>query len=515
MVSGGQTESGPVLRLVLGDQLSTSLSALEGIGDGDIVFMAEVAAEATYVKHHRKKIAFLFAAMRHFARDLESRGLTVDYTRYGASHGASLETALKAAIARHGASRVIMTEPGEWRVLEMMRNWTETLGPAVELRPDHRFLCSHERFRDWAEGRKSMRMEYFYREMRKQTGYLMRGNGPEGGEWNLDSQNQEPLPDGVTIPRRPDYSVDATTREVIDLVEQEFPDHFGDLEPFNYPVTRRQALHYLDWFVAEALPRFGTFQDAMKQGEPLLFHSHLSALINCGLLDPRECCQRAEHAFHAGDAPLNAVEGFIRQIIGWREFIRGIYWLNMPDYAASNRLHARRALPGFFWTGDTPMNCLAQAIAETRANAYAHHIQRLMVIGNFCLLAGLNPREVQEWYLLVYWDAYEWVEMPNVLGMILWADGGLFASKPYAASGSYIDRMSNYCGACRYKVKKKTGDDACPFNYLYWDFLDRNREYLSGNARMAMMYRTLDRMQEDRKHAFRADSRRFLDALKD
>ncbi|MAW84957.1 MAG: cryptochrome/photolyase family protein [Phyllobacteriaceae bacterium] len=513
MVSGAQTKTAPVLRLVLGDQLSDRLTALEDIGDGDIVIMAEVAAEATYVKHHKKKIAFLFAAMRHFASDLEAKGIAVDYVRYGDPHGASLETAVRAAIERHGASRIVMTEPGEWRVLEMMRDWTETLGPDVEIRPDTRFLCSHERFRDWAQGRKSLRMEYFYREMRKASGFLMRGDRPEGGEWNFDGQNQEPLPDGVRIPVRPDYKVDDTTREVLDLVAREFHGHFGDLEPFSYPVTRRQALHYLDWFVKQALPRFGTFQDAMKQGEPLLFHSHLSALINCGLLDPRECCRRAEDAFHAGDAPLNAVEGFIRQIIGWREFVRGIYWLNMPAYASSNRLDARRPLPGFFWTGETGMNCLAQSIDETRANAYAHHIQRLMVIGNFCLLAGLDPRAVQEWYLLVYWDAYEWVEMPNVVGMILWADGGLFASKPYAASGSYIDRMSDYCASCHFSVKKKTGEDACPFNYLYWDFLDRNREHLSGNARMAMMYRTLDRMADEKREAFRSDARKFLEAL--
>lgn len=513
MVSASPPQGARTLRLVLGDQLSGDLSALEDLSKGDIVVMAEVTAEATYVKHHKKKIAFLFAAMRHFARTLQEKGVEVDYAVYGDPAATTLETALKAAVKRHGPTRVIMTEPGEWRVLQMMRDWSETLGPDVEIRPDTRFLCDHETFRAWADGRKALRMEYFYREMRRRTGYLMRDDGPEGGEWNFDSENREPLPDDVAVPERPDYAVDDTTRAVLDLVSQEFADHFGDLEPFNYPVTRRQALHYLDWFVKNALPGFGTWQDAMKQGEPLLFHSHLSALINCGLLDPRECCRRAEQAWHEGEAPLKAVEGFIRQIIGWREFIRGIYWLNMPDYASSNKLQARRKLPDFFWTGDTEMNCLAQAIGETRANAYAHHIQRLMIIGNFCLLAGLNPREVQEWYLLVYWDAYEWVEMPNVVGMILWADGGLLASKPYAASGSYIDRMSDYCGGCRYAVKKKSGESACPFNYLYWDFLDRNRQRLAGNARMGMMYRTLDRMGDDRKMAFRDDARRFLDSI--
>jgi deoxyribodipyrimidine photolyase-related protein len=241
-----------------------------------------------------------------------------------------------------------------------------------------------------------------------------------------------------------------------------FDGHFGDLEPFDYPVTAKDAKSYLDWFVAEALPCFGDWQDAMKQGEPLLFHSHLSTLINCGLLDPRECCEKAEQAYRDGKAPLNAVEGFIRQIIGWREFIRGVYWLKMPDYADSNALEATRGLPGFFWTGETQMNCLGKAISETRSNAYAHHIQRLMVIGNFCLIAGIDPKQVQEWFLIVYSDAYEWVEMPNVVGMALFADGGFVASKPYAASGAYINKMSDYCGSCRFDVKQKTARRPAP-----------------------------------------------------
>ena len=281
------------------------------------------------------------------------------------------------------------------------------------------------------------------------------------------------------MPDRPTYPPDATTEEVLALVRERFGNHFGRLDAFDYPVTRKQAKGYLRWFVQEALPSFGSYQDAMVEGQPLLFHSHLSALINCGLLLPAECCEAALAAYGKDAAPLNAVEGFVRQIIGWREFIRGIYWREMPSYAARNALGAHRPLPDFFWTGATELNCMAQCIGETRDNAYAHHIQRLMVLGNFCLLAGLDPRQVQEWYLVVYHDAYEWVEMPNVVGMILHADDGLFATKPYAASGNYINRMSDYCENCRYDVKQRTGDDACPFNYLYWDFMARNAGRLS------------------------------------
>ncbi|APH72834.1 cryptochrome/photolyase family protein [Aquibium oceanicum] len=501
------------LRFLLGDQLSRSMSSMDGLDPGrDVVVMAEVGAEATYVRHHKKKIAFLFSAMRHFAEELRAEGVTVDYVRFGEARGPrTLGEALQRAVERHRPDRVVVTEAGEWRLLQAMRDWAETLPCPVEIREDTRFHCSTGDFAEWAETRKGeLRMEFFYREMRRRTGYLMRGDRPEGGAWNLDRENRRPLPADIDVPRRPRFEPDATTRTVIDLVAANFPQHFGDLEPFDHPVTRSDALTLLDWFVEHALPLFGDYQDAMRTGEPLLFHSHLSALINCGLLLPAECCRRAEDAYHSGHAPLNAVEGFIRQIVGWREYVRGIYWWKMPAYATANALGADRPLPWFFWSGETDMNCLAQAIGETKANAYAHHIQRLMVIGNFCLLAGLDPREVQEWYLVVYHDAYEWVEMPNVVGMILFADGGLMASKPYAASGSYIDRMSDYCGACRFDVKKRHGPDACPFNYLYWDFLARHRERLGGNRRMRMMYATLDRMKDDDLADMRRSAAAFL-----
>ncbi|WP_375588469.1 cryptochrome/photolyase family protein [Hoeflea alexandrii] len=508
-----------VLRFVLGDQLSRGISSLEDARpDTDVIFMAEVMAEATSVKHHKKKIAFLFSAMRHFAENLRDEGFTVDYLCLDAQNSpGDFGSALAEAVERHDATRVVMTEPSEMRVLEAAESWREELDVDLDILADNRFLASHEDFVSWATkddgGQpKSLRMEYFYREMRRRTRYLMDDGEPTGGEWNYDAENRKSLPDSIKVPKRPEFAPDETTRAVMELVADRFDGHFGDLEPFDYPVTAKDAKAYLDWFVAEALPCFGDWQDAMKQGEPLLFHSHLSTLINCGLLDPRECCEKAEQAYRDGNAPLNAVEGFIRQIIGWREFIRGVYWLKMPDYANSNALEATRPLPGFFWTGETAMNCLSQAISETRSNAYAHHIQRLMVIGNFCLIAGIDPREVQEWFLIVYSDAYEWVEMPNVVGMALFADGGFVASKPYAASGSYINKMSDYCGSCRFDVKQKSGEKACPFNYLYWNFLSENEKVLKKNHRMGLIMGSLGKMKKERLEEVRTDSERFFDS---
>ncbi|WP_082529312.1 cryptochrome/photolyase family protein [Aurantimonas sp. Leaf443] len=505
----------PSLRFVLGDQLSRDLSSLRDLQDGDIVLMVEVGEEATYVRHHQRKIAFLFSAMRHFAADLRERGVAVDYVTLDDGENAGSFTAeLKRAVARHRPERVVVTEPGEWRVMEMMEAWEKEVGCPVDIRPDTRFLCTHAQFGAFAQGARGLRMENFYRLMRRRTGYLMvSADEPVEGQWNFDHDNRKPLPRRLEAPGRPSYAVDETTSDVLALVGQRFGNHFGSLDDFDHPVTRRQALHYLNWFVTTALPTFGDYQDAMRQGEPLLFHSHLSALINCGLLDPREACHRAEDAYKAGEAPINAVEGFIRQIIGWREFVRGIYWRHMPDYADANALDAQRPLPDFFWTGETSLNCLAQCFAEVKASAYNHHIQRLMVIGNFSLLAGLEPKAVQEWYLTVYHDAYEWVEMPNVVGMILFADDGLFASKPYAASGNYIDKMSDYCGACTYSPKIKTGEGACPFNYLYWDFMARNAPKLRGNHRLARVYATLDRMDQKKVADARRDAAAFLDAL--
>ena len=503
------------LRLILGDQLSPEISSLKDADKSrDIILLCEVFDEAVYVKHHQKKIAFLFSAMRHFSASLSDAGWNVDYVRLdqdGNSHSFSGEVAR--AVERHAPESVIATFASEWRVLTEMRDWENTLPCAVELRDDDRFYCSLDEFATWADGRKQLRMEYFYRELRRKTGILMSGNDPIGGQWNYDAENRGRAPDGLEVPKHTSFVPDDITNEVLSLVEDRFGDHFGKLRPFEFAITHEQAAYVLDRFIAERLPLFGTYQDAMVEGEPFMFHAHIGLYLNCGLLSPQQAIIAAENAYHAGAAPLNATEGFIRQILGWREFVRGLYWLKMPEYAEQNALEAHRPLPAFFWTADTKMNCLKQCVSETRDHAYAHHIQRLMVLGNFALLAGLSPKEVNEWFMIVYADAYEWVELPNVSGMALYADGGVLASKPYASGGAYIERMSNYCRSCHYKVKQKNGEQACPFNYLYWDFLIRHQDRLSGNARMGMMYRTLAKMSDEKRAAILTDSQRFLSEL--
>ncbi|WP_375460788.1 cryptochrome/photolyase family protein [uncultured Enterovirga sp.] len=500
------------LRLILGDQLHRRIASLGDIDpERDTVLIAEVMGEATYVRHHQQKIAFLFSAMRHFAEELRGEGIRVGYMRLeDEGNTGTLGGEVARAAERLRPDRIVVTEPGEWRVLEMMRGWSSELGIPVEIRDDNRFLCSRAEFARWGEGRASYRMETFYREMRRKTGLLMDGDAPEGGRWNFDRENRKPLPAQVEPPEPPRFEPDAITRDVLDLVRRRFGAHFGRLEPFRWAVTRADALRALRHFVEYRLALYGDYQDAMRQGADFLFHSVLSPYLNAGLLTAEEVAREAERAYREGLAPLNAVEGFIRQIIGWREYVRGVYWLRMPDYAASNALGADRPLPWFYWSGETRMNCLSEAIRNTAEHAWAHHIQRLMVTGNFALIAGLRPSEVEDWYLVVYADAYEWVELPNVHGMILFADGGVLGSKPYASSGAYIDRMSDYCGSCRYDVRKKAGPDACPFNYLYWDFMARNEATLRGNHRLDMPYRTLDRMKPARRTEIAEDSARFL-----
>lgn len=512
------------LRLILGDQLTHSLSALEGIDvENDIVLLAEVRSEACYVKHHKKKIIFLFSAMRHFALELQQKGYQVHYTYYDAQDNqGSLAAEVSARLSQYNCQQVVCTFPGEYRVHQDMLSWSTQLACPVEIRDDDRFIATIDEFAVWAKGKKQLRMEFFYREMRRKLNCLIQDGQPEGGKWNYDADNRAKLPKSIILPKNTQFAPDEITQNVIALVTTHFADHFGDWEHFHYGVTRAQALEVLEVFIQERLVNFGQYQDAMMQDEPWLFHSHISFYLNCGLLTAHEVVARVEQVYYANAQdpqqpaiPLNSVEGFIRQVIGWREYVRGLYWFVMPDYSRKNHLNATRKLPDFFWTGKTKMNCLAQCIKDTKEHAYAHHIQRLMVLGNFALLTGLSPEEVNEWYLIVYGDAYEWVELPNVSGMVLYADGGLLASKPYAASGAYINKMSNYCQHCEYKVTVKTGEGACPFNYLYWDFLHRHRETLASNHRMGMIYRTLDKMADEKREAALADAHTFLISLDD
>ncbi|UWQ17604.1 cryptochrome/photolyase family protein [Jannaschia sp. M317] len=496
------------LILVLGDQLSDGLSALrEGDRATDTVVMAEVLAETDYAPHHPKKIAFLFAAMRKHAAHLRDDGWQVRYTPLDdAENTHSIPGELLRAAQATGATEVIGTEPGEFRLISALED-----GPLpVHLFPDDRFLASHADFEAWAEGRKELRMEWFYREMRRKTGLLMDGSDPAGGKWNFDHDNRKRPPKGLAPIGPLRHTPDAVTQDVLELVRTRFGNRYGTLDDFWFASDRAGALAALDHFTAHHLPCFGDYQDAMVTGQPFLYHSVLSIYLNAGLLGWREVCDAAETAWRAGDAPLNAVEGFIRQIIGWREYIRGIYFREGPDYTTRNALNHDRALPEFYWTGQTDMRCLSEAIGATMDHAYAHHIQRLMVTGNFALLAGIDPHQVHQWYLSVYADAYEWVEAPNVIGMSQWADGGVVGSKPYVSGGNYINRMSDHCKTCVYSVSKKTGDGACPFNLLYWHFLDRHRDRFAGNPRMAQMYRTWDRMDADHRATVLTEAREFL-----
>ncbi len=499
------------LVLVLGDQLSPNLSALRKCEKAsDVVVMAEVGDEASYVPHHPKKIAFLFAAMRKFAEHLRRDGWQVAYTRLDdPDNTGSITGELIRRASEYKAAGVVYTEPGEWRLIAALGD----MPLKSHSLPDDRFIASHADFDAWAEGRKQLRMEYFYRDMRRKTGLLMDGDQPAGGKWNYDHDNRKPAPDSVDYVGPMQFTPDETVEEVLDLVARRFGNNFGDLRPFWFATDTGQARQHLAHWIKGGLPKFGDYQDAMLNDHKFLYHGIVGLYLNAGLLDPLEVCQAAEAAYRDGHAPLNAVEGFIRQIIGWREYVRGIYFREGPDYVSRNALGHSRKLPAMYWGAPTKMNCIAKAVDQTKTEAYAHHIQRLMVTGNFALLAGIDPAEVHEWYLAVYADAYEWVEAPNVIGMSLFADDGIIASKPYISSGNYIHKMSDYCGTCAYRVQDKTGADACPFNLLYWHFLDRHRDRFKGNPRMGNMYSVWDKMDPARRDQVLSEAADFLSRM--
>lgn len=499
------------LVLILGDQLNPKISAIETADKAtDVILMTEVASEATYVAHHKRKLAFVFSAMRHFAQELQQSGWRVVYTKLDDPQNAGdLVSEARRQMQMLGVTQLVVTEPSEYRLKHALLE----SDLSIQMVDDDRFIATHQEFQTWAYGRKQLRMEYFYRDMRRKTGLLMCDDGPQGGQWNFDAENRKPAKGDLFMPSPVKVQPDPITQDVLELVEETFAKNFGRLDGFWFAVTRKDALVALEHFASTALAGFGDYQDAMLSGEPFLYHSILAQYINIGLLTPLEVCARVERAYYDGTAPLNAVEGYIRQIIGWREYVRGIYWLKMPDYIEQNFLDASRDLPLFYWDAQTDMACMASAIEQTRNEAYAHHIQRLMVTGNFAMLAGVDPFQVHEWYLAVYADAYEWVEAPNVIGMSQFADGGILGSKPYAASGNYINKMSDYCSGCRYDVKQKTGENACPFNPLYWDFLDRNQAKLRGNPRLSHVFRTWDKMDDVKKTEYRMSAQKFLASL--
>jgi deoxyribodipyrimidine photolyase-related protein len=489
------------LVLVLGDQLDLDACAFDGFDPGaDAVWMAEVTEESTHVASGQPRTALFLAAMRHFALALQSAGRPLHYTRLDApGNRGSLAAQLQADITRLRPAQLVMTAPGDWRVLQALKAVAVACGLPLDIREDRHFFVTVREFAAHARGRKSLRMEYFYREQRKRQRVLMDPQDedkPLGGQWNFDAENREAFGAAGpgSVPPRSSFAPDALTREVIAVVRQRFPQHPGRLDNFAWPVTRAQALQSLQAFVQQRLPLFGRYQDAMWPGEPWLYHAHLSAALNLKLLNPREVVAAAVAAHESGHAPLASVEGFVRQILGWREYVRGIYWTQMPGYLERNTLGAQEDLPHWYWTGATDMACLHDAIEQTLTHGYANHIQRLMVTGLFALLLGVQPRQVHAWYLAVYVDAVEWVELPNTLGMSQYADGGLMGSKPYVATGKYIERMSPHCKGCRYDPALRTGDTACPFTTLYWDFLMRHEATLAKNPRMALQVKNLARM---------------------
>ncbi len=495
------------LLIVLGDQLSPEHPVLATLDPKqDALWMAEVTAESTHAPSHRARTALFLAAMRHFAERRRAAGLTVHYRRLGSTdRPADLGGALEQDLARLQPQRLCVLQPGERRVQRDLEDAAARHGLRLEIREDPHFIDTPEAFGRWAGSRRELRLEHYYRKLRREHDVLMDGDAPAGGAWNFDASNRGSFgrQGPGLIPEPLGFEADAITREAIDDVRTHLPHLPGELEAFDWPVTPEQAQAALEDFIRNRLPAFGTWQDAMWTDAPWLYHARISAALNLHLLDPRAAIREAESAWHDGHAPIEAVEGFIRQILGWREYVRGLYFHFGDDWHTWNALDAHEPLPQLYWDADTDMTCLAQAVGQTLRLGYAHHIQRLMVTGLFAQLLGVEPRAIHAWYLGIYVDAVEWVELPNVLGMSQYADGGRMASKPYVATGRYIQRMSNYCRHCRFDPGEATGERACPFTTLYWDFLDRHRERFARHPRTALQWKHVERMDPERLQQIR------------
>ncbi len=523
------------LILILGDQLDANSSALEGIDPAhDVVVMVEAFEESRHVWSHKIRTTLFLSAMRHFAQDLRDRGLRVDYRALETHRHATLSEGLVAAVAEHRPQALLGVEPGDMRVQKQLDNtikkiafcaiadWAYGLKGAedasyaapgsIRWLPDRHFLCSVAQFRQWAGSSKSLRMENFYRLMRQQHQVLMNGKEPLGGQWNFDADNRKSFGKAgpQNLPTVPIFPPDQITRDVMLLVNTHFADHPGHLDKFNWPTTRAEALRALEDFIAHRLPQFGPHEDAMWTHLEFGWHSLLSSSLNLKLISPLEVVRAAEQAYRAHQLDLASVEGFIRQVLGWREFMRGVYFLDMPGLKTANHYDHQNALPAWYWTGDTRMNCMRQCITQTLDNGYSHHIQRLMVTGMFGITAQINPQQLCDWYLAVYVDAVEWVELPNTAGMALFANGGRFTSKPYVASGAYVKRMSNYCSGCTYEPETRTGGTACPLTTLYWSFLDRHEASFASNPRTALMVKNLQRMTALEREEVRERGRQML-----
>lgn len=491
------------LRLILGDQLNPLHSWFSEVNPEVVYLMLELRQETGYVLHHAQKILGIFAAMRDFARQLKAAGHRVRYVSIDAAPNRPTLTAnLEALINHYQATSLEWQQPDEWRLDQQLLEWASRAPiPANAVDSEH-FYCQRAEVEEFFAGKKNWRMEFFYRHMRKRFQVLLSASGqPVGEQWNFDADNRSAWKGQPPAP--PDLRPRHDHSELWNSICAAGISSFGQPQAaaFRWPLNRAEALQQLKHFIDHQLAQFGDYQDAMHGSEPFLFHSLLSFALNLKMLHPAEVVNAAQQAWQCGKAPLPAVEGFIRQILGWREYVRGVYWAGMPGYAEQNALQHRRPLPAWFWTGKTGMRCLATAISDSLEHAYAHHIQRLMVTGNFALLAGIDPAPLHQWYLGIYIDAFEWVELPNTLGMSQFADGGQLASKPYVSSAAYLQRMSNYCSGCRYQPKQRSGADACPFNALYWDFFMRHRQRFESNPRLAFVYKQLEKFDQQQNEA--------------
>lgn len=507
------------LNIILGDQLDRESSLFVKLDKSvDVIFMAEVEEESTHVWSHKQRIALFLSAMRHFRQNLETQGYKVEYFKMGSHEFGSLAECLTQSIKKYQPESIRMLRPGDFRVLSRIKHCCEKQHVQLDILNDDHFLSSPSEFKQWSHNKKQLRLEYWYRYLRKKHKILLDEEGkPEGGSWNFDRNNRKSF--GKSGPQHlpknePDFEMDDITKAVVELVNHRFTDHPGELKTLNWPVTSEQAEQALDYFVQNNLKHFGDFQDAMWTDKAFLHHSLLSSSLNLKLIHPLKVIKAAEDAYHEEKAPIAAVEGFIRQILGWREYVRCLYWRYMPDWLEMNALDADEELPEFYWNAETPMHCLKQTIQQTLDHGYAHHIQRLMVTGVFSLLYGVKPKSIHEWYLAVYVDAVEWVELPNTIGMSQYADGGLMASKPYIASGQYINRMSNYCKDCQYKPEKSVGENACPFTTLYWEFLIKHRERFAGHQRMNFMLKNLQRKDDEEIEAIKKQAKQTRKDIK-
>jgi deoxyribodipyrimidine photolyase-related protein len=486
------------------DQLNPEGPALRDAHPSeDVIVLGESHVEATRFPFHIQRMALIFSAMRHLAAALRTTGYRLDYHYISRPEPISLAGILRQAIADHRPESIRMTRPNRFDLIQSFEGVAREMETPLEFLDDDHFLTTPEVFKEWASGRKTLVMEHFYRKKRKESGWLMEGDQPAGGEWNFDGDNRKAFGKGGPglKPEPIRFEPDSITRETIADLKTHLPDLPGSADSFGWPVTPEQAREALDHFIKQHLADFGQWQDAMWTEEPWLFHSLLSPAMNLQLIDPREAIEAAESAWRDGKAPINAVEGFIRQILGWREFIRGVYWLEGPEYGSRNALGAEQPLPDFYWTAETDMTCVRQVVRQVLDHGYAHHIQRLMVTGLYALVSGTHPWEIHSWYMGLFVDAYDWVTLPNTVGMSQFADGGVVATKPYIASGRYVDRMSNYCSSCRYKPEASTGEDACPITTLYWSFLMEHEETLSANRRMQFQVANLRRKSAEERAA--------------